>query len=251
MATSKPHYLFKHFFRTKQSGFTLVEIMVVVGFFIFMSAGVAMSVGKFSSHINLTNLSYDMAVTMRQAQTYGVSVIERNTASSATCDYQAGYGVEFSSSDNTSYVMFADDPKDPNFCTDPTAIFASQYNRRCGANGDNYTTIAECKLSSEFLKVFKLERGNYISKFCAVKQDNTEDCSGSSGITYMAISFLRPNPEAYIRTSNSVTGSYDVPNGSPAYKEAYVELSTPDGTRTTRVYVSTTGYISPRGAAGN
>ncbi|MBI2474136.1 MAG: prepilin-type N-terminal cleavage/methylation domain-containing protein [Candidatus Taylorbacteria bacterium] len=229
-----------------RGGFTLIEIMVVIGFFVFMSAGVAISVNKFSSHINLTNLAYEMAATIRQAQTYGVSVAERSRTGYTACDYQSAYGIVFYSTDQSDYVMFADDPKD---CVENPTTQANQYNRRCGAWNDNFTTFGQCKNSTEFLKSFHLGRGNYISKFCAVRDNNTEDCS-NNGLTYMAISFIRPNPEATIRTSVSdVIRPYDVPTNIPAYKEAYIEISTPGSTKTSKVYVSITGYISPRGGA--
>ncbi len=227
--------------RIFSSGFSIVELMVVISFMAIMSALVIVSVNKFSRDISLSNLSYDIALTIRQAQNYGASVRDRSVSGAG--NFTSGYGVRFSKSDNKKFVFFADDSPSNGCCVSG------------GGNCDDIgiDTISSCISSSEFLKYFTIGNGNYISKFCGVrKTDSVEgscvgECSnatGEDGIDFLDITFLRPGSEAFIKTSkNKNENRIDKNNGNNRYVGACVEVSSPTGTKkTTRV--SFLGYIS-------
>ncbi len=95
-----------------KSGFTLVEMLVVVAIFTIISAVALFNQTKFSSDMVITNLAYEIALEVRQAQTYGIGV--RNSSNDAS-NFQYGYGVHFGpdtvhpgSSPTNSFSFFAD-----------------------------------------------------------------------------------------------------------------------------------------------
>ena len=123
-----------------QRGFTLVETMVALGIFVIVTAIVFVGNSRFNNTIFLTNLAYDLALTVSRAQSYGINV---RPFDSATKPFEVGYGVHFKKnsiatndpkeSDNFSFILFADitflrpDP-DANFycgsfgCTGASAV---------------------------------------------------------------------------------------------------------------------------------
>ena len=82
-------------------GFTLVELIVSIYIFAMMTALVVAKYGTFNQSVLLTNLAYDMALTIRTAQTYGVSVRQQ------TGNFQSPYGVNFVAG-GTQFVFFVD-----------------------------------------------------------------------------------------------------------------------------------------------
>jgi len=97
--------------------FTLVELMVSVGIFLMMTGLVVAKYGNFNQSVLLTNLAYDVALTIRTAQTYGLSV-RNNDLSNSSSDFQSGYGVHLDTSTrpdsnsgnnfNQEIIFFAD-----------------------------------------------------------------------------------------------------------------------------------------------
>lgn len=146
------------------SGFTLVELLVSVAIFTIMTALVVAKYGTFNQSVLLTNLAYDVAITIRTAQTYGLSV--RNTDTSST-DFKSPYGVHFSTATgaNDKMLFFADDGTDD-------GIY------------DN---------SDRLIGTYTLKRGAIISGFCS----NQSGCT-NLGTGVLDVSFKRPDPDAII-----------------------------------------------------
>src|SRR6185312_4659547 len=98
--------------RTK--GFTLVELRVVVAIFLIITAITLGNQSRFSSDILITNLAYQIALSIREAQVYGIgSKGVADNSSSGINNFQAGYGIHIGASDDltlkpTSYNVFAD-----------------------------------------------------------------------------------------------------------------------------------------------
>ncbi len=84
-------------------GFTLIELLVVTGIFAFLSAIVLANNSKFGGAITLENLAYDVALSIRQAQVYGIAVQRYGEN-----DFSAGYGMHFSTTAGNQYELFAD-----------------------------------------------------------------------------------------------------------------------------------------------
>lgn len=86
-------------------GFTILELIVSIAIFAFMTALLLAKYGNFNQGVLLTNLAYDVALSIRNAQSYGLNV----KSSSRTADNFGGkFGVHFSTTDNTKFIFFID-----------------------------------------------------------------------------------------------------------------------------------------------
>ncbi len=149
-------------------GFSIVELMVTLGIFILITGITLTKQSDFNSTIRLTNLTYEIALQIRQAQTYGVSVREFGVGSG---NFDLGYGVYFDANSPTTFSFFADDDGDREF-----------------------------DVGTEFIDELSILGGNTISRFCVLPQGGSELCSNLDEITELVVVFERPKPEALIET---------------------------------------------------
>lgn len=130
-----------------------------------VSSVILASNSNFGGKILLENLAYDMALTVRQAQVYGIS-----TQRFGANNYSAGYGLHFAMSSPALYVLFAD---------------------AVTANG--------LYDSGELVQSIAIERGYTIQKLCATPINGSEDCT----LTQLDILFKRPEPDAWISANGT------------------------------------------------
>ena len=215
-------------------GFALVELLIAVVLFGIISTFVILAYNRVSGQLFLSPLAYELALSFRQSQSYGVSVHQFQG------DFDVGYGLHFDSNSQakTTYAMFADEDG-----IEGDGLFNGGFGSSYDASG--CLTMAEC------VSVFKLEKGNTIYKFCGVLQgdggrdalpaDKKEECSVDSlpssnqNITFLDVTFLRPNPDASIKTNRSA--------GGVLYQSARVYVASPTGEKRV-VEVRSTGQIS-------
>ena len=86
---------------TASRGFTLMEMVVTVGIFALISTIVIVRNAQFDNETLLQNLAYDIALSVRQAQQFGVNV----RASEGV--FSGSYGIHFAAEQPT-YFMFTD-----------------------------------------------------------------------------------------------------------------------------------------------
>jgi len=91
---------------TKHKGFTLLEMIVVLGIFGIMTSITVFNYSKFRSQTVLTNMAYEVALSVREAQIYGVSVRNPNGIN-ASQGFSYPYGINFIEGSST-YNLFAD-----------------------------------------------------------------------------------------------------------------------------------------------
>lgn len=151
---------------SKERGFTIVELIVSVAIFVIITSIILAKHSTFSGTLLVENLAYDIALTIRKAQVFGLSIKEATPGV-----FDTGYGVHFDITNNNSYIFFKDDNKNKKY------------------DG-----------SSEILETFILKKSNIISKFCGVLIGEIEKCS-TGDITYLDILFERANPDAIIKSS--------------------------------------------------
>lgn len=180
-----------------KSGFALVELLLAIALFGLISAFLVLIYHKMGDQLFLTATAYDLGLSFRETQSYGVSVRQN-----AAGGFESGYGLHFDTTSATTFVRFADAP---------------------GANQYFYD-------SAEAIGTLRIERGNRILKFCGVFADNTEQCA----LSFLDVVFVRPNPDAVIRTNKSDTETY---------KAARIYLVSPTGD-TRKIEVFNTGQIS-------
>lgn len=152
-------------------GFTLIELLVVTGIIVVISTIVLANNGRFGGVTLLQNLSYDMALSIREAQVYGISVASFRT--NQTNVFTAGYGVQFDLSSPTTYVLFADVANKGTF--DPS--------------NDAAEIVSTTAIS-----------GGYTMYGLCVPASTTGDCN----ITKLTIAFKRPEPDAWISAGDTL-----------------------------------------------
>jgi prepilin-type N-terminal cleavage/methylation domain-containing protein len=194
-------------FRKKvNSGFTLVELLVTITIFTVLTGVVLFSQSKFNSSILLTNLAYDIALTTRQAQNYGINIKE----------YDAGeflpYGVHFDLSSTKSFILFADH---------------GYYNNKEKVSPyDGGVTF--CDLGHGCVNRYNIQGGNFISALCVTSGEG-ETCD----LEKLDIIFQRPDPDAKIY-AGGVTDT--------TYSKAVIVVTGSDGS-TREVVVQANGLI--------
>jgi prepilin-type N-terminal cleavage/methylation domain-containing protein len=199
----------KNFIKTNSAGFTLIELLVTLSIFAITTGIVMTSQGKFDNSVLLTNTAYDIAITLRQAQTFGVNVKE-----GASAKFNP-YGVVFQTDfDNKRFDLFEDLAGGTKYKYDGSFVCT--------------TSDAECVNS------YKIKRGHYIKYICAGTDD--ADCESNKKTT-LNISFVRPNPEAIILANND---TYSVGNLKGFAK---IVISSADGTATRSIIVTKVGQI--------
>ncbi len=137
----------------RSGGFTIVELLVTTTIFVLITSISLVKNAEFNSSISITNLAYEVALQIREAQSYGVSVKEFGVG---TGNFDVAYGVYFIDSVNDSFIFFADENKN------------EKYNASNGEFIDQLSTIG----------------GNEISMFCATPTSGPEVCSDDGSATF-------------------------------------------------------------------
>ena len=218
--------------------FALIELLVAVTLFGIISTFILIAYNRVSGQLFLTTLAYEIALALREAQSYGVSV-HQFQASGQAATFDVGYGLHFDGSPQalTTYVLFAD-----------SSGVAGDHKFN-GSFGTAYTTSG-CVSTAECISVSRLEKGNKIAKFCGVlpvgdggrdapDSAKNEECNVNSlpaenpTIGFLDITFVRPNPDALITTDHL----------GQSYRGGRIYLISPTGEKRV-VEVATTGQIS-------
>jgi prepilin-type N-terminal cleavage/methylation domain-containing protein len=153
------------------TGFTLIELLVVAGIISLISSLVLVNNNRFGGEVLLQNLAYDIALSIRQAQQYGISV------QNFQGNFGAAYGMHFQitpTNGNGVYALFAD-------AVDHNGIYDSGELVQSTIISQNYRVTDLCVTTSG-------------GEVCA--SDSTDPAEVSLDIT-----FQRPEPDAYIRSA--------------------------------------------------
>ncbi|MEI7720214.1 MAG: prepilin-type N-terminal cleavage/methylation domain-containing protein [bacterium] len=205
-------------FTRHDAGFTLIELLVVLAIISIMTFVLLVQQSKFDSSTVLRSLAYNVALSVRQAQVYGVSVKESSLGTSV---FAQAYGLYFNpAASPNSYLLFAD------------------------ANGDQrYTSSPD-----ETVTTFKINNTYKVAEVCVIKSDGTRRCSGgddSSGagtINTLTVLFKRPNPDAQLLGLKS-DGTFVLGDFADQYINAYVQIKATDSTLR-GIHISQTGQVS-------
>jgi prepilin-type N-terminal cleavage/methylation domain-containing protein len=194
------------------TAFTMLELLTViaiVGVLTFMVLG---NYNAFGGQTILRALAYDMALSLREAQTFGVSV-RRSEAST----FSSGYGIHYDTSNATVYTLFADSYVQ----SSGVSVAASS------AGGDGLYLDPR-----EEVRLYRIGNGYKIKQLCVTT--SSEVCYPVGGGTphTLDILFRRPEPDAQIRLDG----------GSPV-RSARIELTSPRGNLRS-IVVEITGQIS-------
>ena len=189
------------------SGFTLIELMICVAIMMILSSVIIFNHKGFNDNLEITNLSYQVGLALRQAQVYGVSTrdFKEGVGTSQADRFNTPYGVHFDITPNTGkpaeYIFFADADKNKKFFAGTDVI----------------------------LETVAIGRGNKISNICK-KIGTIPTCS----LNIADITFTRPEPEP-IFSVNGVLGT--------TISTVAICLTSPGG-RYKKITVYNTGQIS-------
>ncbi len=191
-------------------GFTLVELVVSIGIFAVMTALVVARYGSFNQGTIITNVAFDMALSIRTAQTYGLSV--KSTSASVSA-FTSAYGIHFDMNNPTQFIFFAD-----------TITPNNKYD------------------SGEAITTYTLNQSAKITAIC-LGSDPT--CVGGTLVTAVGpaktldVTYKRPNPNAIFCTNTDACPT--TPNTQPI---AFITITSSDGTNNQVVYIRQNGQIS-------
>lgn len=170
-------------------GFTLIELVVVTGILTLITGLVLTNNNKFGGAILLENLAYDIALSVREAQVYGISVRQFGPG-----NFEVGYGVHFDIASPKTYSLFGD--------IDVSGLWDS---------GEEVSPSP-----------YAIERGYFISKLCAPAGEDADTCTA---IEQLDIVFKRPEPDAFI----SADGASGVIYPNNLQESARIALESPRG----------------------
>jgi len=175
---------------SRHRAFTLIELLVSVGIFTMMTALVVAKYGSFNQSVLMTNLAYDVALTIRTAQTYGLSVKNSDTTNSTT-QFLHGYGVHFQTGNsadlnlprlggNDQIILFADDG------SNGSGPFAH-------TSDNGAYNIESPPLGDTIISTYSIKRGAIVDSICV-----GSPCVKINTAVALDITFKRPDPNAVI-----------------------------------------------------
>lgn len=171
----------------RSRGFTLTELIVVMSIATVMMTILVISHNRWNDALVVNTQAYELALMIRQAQTYGLGVKEYTAGSGDK--FNVGYGISINIDQPTQYVFFADKDKDKKYD------------------------------SGEFIETKILDRGVVIDKICDVGSSGSETCgAGNANYRRLGVSFVRPEPQAQILFLNN--GG----NPTPGAKNTHVKI---------------------------
>ena len=175
---------------------------------VVITALVLIDNNKFGGDVKLENFAYDVALSIRQTQVYGIAVKRFNN------NFSTGYGMYFLGSDPNTYLLFAD---------------------------ENGTGLYDPSKPSEIVQTNGIDQGYAISGLCVVAAAGTGVCVPATEIDIL---YVRPQPNAYISANVGAGAVSCVQNQRTAcFYEAQIQLSSPKGDKRA-VIVDATGQIS-------
>ncbi len=156
-------------------GFTIMEFIVVLTIFVIMAGVTLFNFKSFQSDIALSNLAYDIALTLRRAQVVGSSGVGQGNKTSVR-------GIHFEKDSGTAFrseLIFFQDTGSSEFDFDS---------------------------DDKELEIFTINTNDTIRSICLAASGDESSCLTETGgeLTNFAgedvsISFERPDPNAYIK----------------------------------------------------
>ncbi len=169
--------------KNKNKGFALIELVVVSGIFIIVTIAIFTNYPAFRDMVSLRRTVQELALVLRQAQSYGLGVREYASGSGI----YPGYGVNFNLTKPDTFTLFADIlPSGP-------------------PGNDLYDS------SSEDIEIFKIQTGDRIYSICANEKKTPAVC----GLSSANIVFYRPNPLVSLIADGSSYSDMEIKLRSP------------------------------------
>ncbi|HVB20054.1 MAG TPA: prepilin-type N-terminal cleavage/methylation domain-containing protein [Candidatus Paceibacterota bacterium] len=194
--------------QVRSSGFTLVELLVVLAIMIIITTIALTSQSSFNKTLILANTAYDIGLTLRSAEIFGIGSRALETSANT------GYGIHFTM--GNSLTLFAD--VYPSVGSNPSTLCHSppSYDPT-GPSAEPGNCAYDPGLDT-VVQTYTLGNGIVVSDFCAYAS-GSESCAVAhgGGLSSLDVVFARPNPIPFITA-----------NGAP-YTSACVTVTSPQG----------------------
>lgn len=202
-------------------------MMVSISIFVLITTIGIVNYRKFGNDIFITNLGYDIALSVRKAQSYGINVKEAKGLASG---FTYAYGIHFARNNNQNsnqYTLFVD-------ATD-------ELGGGPNLHYDGKVILLDGVVIDESVEVFNLLKQSKITGLCVTVGNSAPDCD----VGAIDITFLRPNPNARIVYKKN---SPDVYLGPDNVKSATIKITSGDD-RQKQVVIYSIGQISVQNVA--
>jgi len=183
------------------AGFTLIEMLVVLAIIGIISLVVITSQSNFNKTLLLANTAYDVALTIRSAETYGISSRVAGTS------FNTGYGVHFErQSPNNTFTFFADSWPSPS--SNPARCHPATDTGAPDAKPGNCVYDPQPN-KDVLITTYTLGNGVTFGDLCVYT--NSWSCATSHGslLASLDIVFIRPNPTPFMTGCTTGACSYD------------------------------------------
>jgi len=202
-----------------KGGFTLAELIVVIAIFAVITSIALFDQAKLNSSILLTNLSYEVGLSVREAQTYGIGVRSPDDGSDPDAGFSGLFGVHFDLTNtgaNNQIILYS---------------------------GTSDSNIYLSPDQAKYMYTFTNQRGNYIRALCLGPGfGQGTPCTGN--VAKLDVWFQRPSPDAHFHGTDASGNTDDSLNIGPAY----IVVSSQDNTNCKVIVIQQTGQVSVENA---
>ena len=195
----------------KQSGFTLIELIVVITIFAALTSVVLFNFSGFDESIKLQNLAQQIALQIRRAQTAGsqgeVPVV------STPVNWKPTYGIYFESQ-SQMFTYFVDNDLPPLTDGEGNKLYDKRSVSSCGVQGADTDCLAEIFIAT----------GQIIERLCinaAGEEDLPLSCDEGTEVTNLHITYTRPSLEANIAVEGG--GNITYASFDPGFQVTLIE----------------------------
>lgn len=189
-----------------QRGFTLVEMMVVAGIFAVLTTIVVFRYGDFTSNLLVTNMAYEIALEVRQAQVFGLGA--RGTEESGSSVFTRPYGVHINMYDGSTGNASLYETRRIQFFVDRNEENEAGYGQCSNFDGTTYAGVCDCT-NDECTEQVTLQRNIKITEIKTDALGEAGDVCEADDVPQIAITFKRPSPEARIERQASGSMGYE------------------------------------------